>query len=71
MVFATGAARHQNITEVDETPEGNKRKKNRLFEADGVRTIGFFFQNGASTHVRTASHIGTIEKNGTGEIAVF
>ena len=53
MVCPRGAAGQEDITEVDEAPQGDKGHEDGLLEADGMGPIGLLLEDSAPADVGT------------------
>ena len=63
VIFSAGAPRHETVTKIDQTPQGYKRKQNRLLETHGMGNLSFFFKNTPIPDMRPTSRTGFFQEN--------
>ena len=55
MILSTGTAGHQTVAKINQAAQGDIWKQYGLFQSNGMRNIGLFFQNCPLPHMGTQS----------------
>jgi len=63
MVLAAGAAGHQAITKIDQTAQGDEKKKDLLLESHAEGNAGLFFQDSCFANMGPQPRLIFAQKN--------